>query len=193
MKGFRIFLTGIFITAVIVAVTLYVRYLQMRQMSEDVAQLSRSAKIGNEGERFQRNFRRMAGGLRNYLLTGKVASRHIYEKAVADNNIALHELGRLVPEGSEQKILLDDIRELQQYWIDEVALPLLKAKDAVVEGKDGEQYFQNLYKQEEFVKQEVGVGLSIQRKFSDLLDQTREAYLSGPASGGSFHQTLEIK
>ncbi|MBT1708393.1 CHASE3 domain-containing protein [Fulvivirgaceae bacterium PWU5] len=180
-RCFRSFLIGICIASVFTAGVLYVRHIQTRQISENVAQLSRSAKIANGSDRFQRNFRRMAGGLRNYLSTGNVTSRHIYEEAVADNNMVLHELGTVVPDGSEQKILLDDIRELQQYWIDEVASPLLKVREAIVD-EQGERYFQELCRQKQVRKLEVDVGLSLQRKFSDLLLHTREAYLSGPAN-----------
>lgn len=187
MKGSKIVVASLFVASfVLTAAVLYVQHLQTSRISDNVVKLSRAVKIADGSERFQHNFRRMATGLRNYLSTGEPTSREVYEQALSDNNVVLHELSALVPETSEQKILIDDIRELQQYWIDEVASPMLHARE-IAHSKNDVRKFRELYDRDQVEKLEVDVGLSLQRKFSDLVHAAREAYFAGPMSNKLSH------
>jgi CHASE3 domain sensor protein len=67
----------------------------------------------------------MVSGLRGFLLTNEIFFIQTYDSAIYENEKILSELSSLVRDNAEERILLDEIHELNKYWVDEFAKPLL--------------------------------------------------------------------
>jgi signal transduction histidine kinase len=110
----------------------------------------------------------MVSGLRGYLLTNETFFIQTYDSAILENESILNDLSDLVPEGSEQKVLLDEIHELNKYWVDEFATPLLNAKKMAQLSDSSKTAFDNLYKSKVVNGLEKDVQKSLQAKFADF-------------------------
>jgi signal transduction histidine kinase len=110
----------------------------------------------------------MASGLRGYLLTNEGFFIQTYDSAIIENDQILSDLATLVPPGSDQRILLDDIHELHRYWVSEFARPLLEAKDRAGISDSNRIAFDNLYKAKILTGLEKNVQKSLQLKFSEF-------------------------
>jgi signal transduction histidine kinase len=131
-------------------------------------EFSRSSTIIRHGNRFQRNFLNIVSGLRGYLLTNESFFIQTYDSAILENEEILHDLSQSVPEGSDQRILLDDISELHKYWVNEFAMPLLEAKKNVGESDSSKAAFNKLYKEKVLTGEEKDIQRILQRKFSQF-------------------------
>jgi signal transduction histidine kinase len=168
MKISHIILVSFFFILLLFSITTFINYQQYGLVNDNSERLERSTLIVQNSNRFQRNFLNMVSGLRGYLLTNETSFLQTYDSAVVENKDILAQLNALVPEGSDQKIILDDIRELQKYWMSEFATPLLEAKrDADISEKEN-QAFHKLYREKLVNKLEKDVQASLQRKFSDF-------------------------
>jgi len=168
MKIAHIILVSFFSILVLFSITTFINYQQYGLVNENAERLERSTLIVRNSNRFQRNFLNMVSGLRGYLLTNETSFLQTYDSAVVENKDILSELNGLVPEGSDQKIILDDIRELQKYWVSEFATPLLEAKKNADISERENQAFHKLYREKLTNKLEKDVQASLQRKFSDF-------------------------
>lgn len=155
-------------------ITTYINYEQSKLITENVRKLDQSTLIVRNSNRFQRNFLNMVSGLRGYLLTEESSFLQTYDSAIRENSEILTLLNGLVADKSEQKIILDDIRELQNYWLEEFASPLLEAKSNISSAKD-KQLFNKLYREKLGNKLDKDVQGSLQKKFSEF---TNKEYLS---------------
>jgi signal transduction histidine kinase len=110
----------------------------------------------------------MVSGLRGYLLTNEGFFIQTYDSAIIENEQILADLGELVPQGSDQRILLDDIHELHRYWVSEFAKPLLEAKKIVGVSDSSKAAFNTLYRDKIINGLEKDVQRSLQLKFSEF-------------------------
>jgi len=121
-----ILLSFIFIL-LLFSITTYINY----QLSEDVKEnaefLSKSTEIVRSSSRFQRNTISMVGGLRGFLLTGEKYFVEAYDSAVAENERILHEVSTLTQDSTQLR-LLNEIKILNDKWIDDYTEPLRQAK-----------------------------------------------------------------
>lgn len=152
------------------SITTYINYKQYKLIGENAENFERSSVVVRHSNRFQRNFLNMVSGLRGYLLTNESSFIQTYDSASLENKEILHELTALVPDGSDQKILLDDIRELEKYWMEEFSLPLLEAKKISESSEKDKKAFHQLYRQKLVNGLEKDVQRSLQRKFSDFVN-----------------------
>jgi signal transduction histidine kinase len=168
MKISHIILISFFFILVLFSITTFINYQQYGLVSDNSERVERSTLIVRNSNRFQRNFLNMVSGLRGYLLTNETSFLQTYDSAVVENKAILSELKTLVPDGSDQQIILDDIRELQKYWVGEFAEPLLEAKKNADISEKENQAFHKLYREKLLNKLEKDVQASLQRKFSDF-------------------------
>jgi signal transduction histidine kinase len=167
MKISHLILISFFSILMLFSITTYINYNQSELVRANSEEFARSSVIVKSSNRFQRNFLNMVSGLRGYLLTNESFFIQTYDSAVIENEDILGELSALVRRGSEQKILLDDIRELHKYWVTEFASPLLEAKEKAVTDS-GRTAFSNLYRVKVLSGLEKDVQRSLQQKFSDF-------------------------
>ena len=165
MKISHIILLSFFFILLLFSITTYINYKQSELINENAEQFARSTDVVRNGNRFQRNFLNMVSGLRGYLLTNESYFIQTYDSAIVENEQILRELSSWVADNSEQKVLLDDIRQLNTYWIDEFATPLLAAKRRSSESDSSKVAFNNFYKEMLVSGLEKDVQRSLQVKF----------------------------
>ena len=151
---------------VLFTVTTYVNNRQGELVEENAQQVEHSTDLVRQGNRYQRNFLTMVSGLRGFLLTNEQSFRATYDSALSENKEIMSELFKGVPAVSEQRIVLDDISELQSYWIEEYASPLLRAK--VTSGQGEHSAFDEIYRRKMVAGLEHDIHSSIKRKFQDF-------------------------
>lgn len=168
MKITHIILLSFFLILVLFSVTTYINFKQGDLINESSESFARSSIVIRHSNRFQRNFLNMVSGLRGYLLTNETFFIQTYDSAVQENITILQELAVLVPDGTKQKEMLDDIAELNGYWVDEVARPLINAKNAVPLSDSSRQAFNKLYKARVVEGHEKQIQVSLQRRFQQF-------------------------
>jgi signal transduction histidine kinase len=168
MKISYIILISFFFILLLFSITTFINYKQSKLVNENAEEFAQSSTIVRRSNRFQRNFLNMVSGLRGYLLTNEIFFIQTYDSAILENELILNELSALVPEGSDQKILLDDIHELNKYWVDEFATPLLEAKKQTLVSDSSKKAFSALYRAKVVNGLEKDVQKSLQKKFSEF-------------------------
>jgi signal transduction histidine kinase len=182
MKVSNIILASFFCTLLVFLIAAYLNYKYIESMKEKSERVVRHASIVKDGDRFQKNFLIMVNSLKGYLLTGETSFNKIYDSAYLENEGILSTLSTVVPDDSDQKILIDDIHELSKYWVNEFANPLIESKINSFH-PDAKKAFHELYKERLSHHLEEDVQGSIKRKFADLtehgpaLSNDREAVL----------------
>lgn len=168
MKISHIILISFLFILLLFSITTYINYKQSELVSENAEKFAQSSIIVRHSNRFQRNFLNMVSGLRGYLLTNEDFFIQTYDSAILENQKILAELAALVDDDSDQKILLDDIHELNKYWVNEFAIPLLEAKRKTALSDSSKNAFNTLYKSKLVNGLEKDVQRSLQKKFSDF-------------------------
>lgn len=168
MKISHIILLSFFFILLLFSITTYINYKQAELINENSERFERSSVVVRHSNRFQRNFLNMVSGLRGYLLTNEPFFIQTYDSAILENEKILTELASLVPDRSDQKILLDDIHQLHNYWVYEFATPLLDAKKLTTLSDSSKIAFNKLYREKLVNGIEKDVQKSLHSKFSDF-------------------------
>lgn len=168
MKISHIILISFFFILLLFSITTYINYRQSELIRTNSEEFARSTIIVRHSNRFQRNFLNMVSGLRGYLLTNELFFIQTYDSAIIENENILNELSSTVRDGSEQKILLDDIHELHKYWVTEFAVPLLEAKRSTTLSDSSKIAFNKLYRDKIVHGLEKDIQRSLQQKFSEF-------------------------
>jgi signal transduction histidine kinase len=170
MKIAQIILISFFFILILFSITTYINYKQSELVNVNSEEFAVSSTIVRHSNRFQRNFLNMVSGLRGFLLTNELFFIQTYDSAILENETILNDLSTLMQDGSDQKILLDDIRELNKYWVDEFATPLLEAKKQTLLSDSNKAAFNELYKAKLVNGLEKDVQRSLQRKFATFIN-----------------------
>jgi signal transduction histidine kinase len=168
MKISHIIFLSFFSILLLFSITTYINYRQSEAVSTNAEEFAHSSVVIRHSNRFQRNFLNMVSGLRGYLLTNETFFIQTYDSAIIENEQILNDLSMMVPENSDQRILVDDIRQLHNYWVMEFAMPLLEAKKMVVVSDSGKLAYHELYRQKVLNGLEKDVQKSLQTKFADF-------------------------
>src|SRR5688500_6760970 len=115
MKISTIILLSFLIILLLFSITTYINYNQSELVNENSESFARSTIVIRHSNRFQRNFLTMVSGLRGYLLTNEGFFIQTYDSAHAENKRILDEMMVLIPAGTKQRDVLDDIYELNTY------------------------------------------------------------------------------
>jgi signal transduction histidine kinase len=168
MKISNIILISFFFILVVFSITTYINYKQSELIKNNSEEFERSSVIVKHSNRFQRNFLNMVSGLRGYLLTNETFFIQTYDSAILENEAILAELGALVPEASDQIILLNEIQQLHRYWVTEFATPLLDAKRMTLVSDSSKAAFTELFQSKIGKGLEKDVQRSLQAKFAEF-------------------------
>ncbi|MGC3943743.1 MAG: ATP-binding protein [Chryseolinea sp.] len=199
MKISHIVFLSFFVILLLFSITTFINYRQSELINSNAEEFTRSSVVLRHGNRFQRNFLNMVSGLRGYILTNETFFIQTYDSAIIENESILDEMSAMVPVNSDQRILLDDIRQLQKYWVTELAMPLLDAKKNSGDSDSSKAAFNKLYKEKIVAGLEKDVQRSLQQKFSDfsnveyVLRDSRKEELAKSVSSTrsiSFYLTL---
>jgi signal transduction histidine kinase len=168
MKISLIIFFSFFIILLLFSVSTYINYRQSELIATNADEFERSSAIVRHSNRFQRNFLTTVSGLRGYLLSNESFFIQTYDSAIVENENILSELAILVPVGSEQRIIVDEITQLHRYWVTEFAQPLLQAKDLVGLSDSSRNAFNYLYGEKITNGVEKDIQRSLQQKFSEF-------------------------
>jgi signal transduction histidine kinase len=116
-----LFILGLF------SITTYINFKLSGQVTDNAEYLARSTELVRSSSQFQRNTINMVSGFRGFLLTGDKYFIQTYDSAASDNERILKELNSLLIDSSQIK-LLDEIKKLNDVWIDNYTEPLRQAK-----------------------------------------------------------------
>jgi signal transduction histidine kinase len=152
------------------SVTTFINNRLLDEVDANTDSFSRSSAIVRQSNRFQRNYANMVSSLRGYLLTNEGSFIQNYDSAIADNERIIEELIALLPHGSEQKGLLDDIQQRHRHWENNFARPLLEAKRYSALSDSGRLAFDSLYRYLRSSGLEKEVQANVQRKFSTFIN-----------------------
>jgi signal transduction histidine kinase len=150
------------------AATTYINFKQSEKINENHELLARSSIILKQSNRFQRNILNMVSGLRGYLLTNEVFFIQSYDSAMLENDEILDELSVLIKDSVQQKNLLEGISELNKYWINEFALPLIEARKNATASDSSMNAFNKLYRAKLVTGMEKEINRSLQKKFKEF-------------------------
>jgi signal transduction histidine kinase len=168
MRISYLILGSFFAVLLLFSVTTYINNRQLDQVIVNSDAFAQSTIVVKHSNRFQRNFLAMVSGLRGYLLTHEASFIQNYDSAVSENDRILSELIVLVKPGSDQGVLLDDIRQLYRYWIDEFAHPLISAKHSSINSDSSRIAFAGLYDEKLRSGIEKNVQKTLQKMFTDF-------------------------
>lgn len=85
-----------------------------------------------------------------------------------ENGEILNELSTLIADSVQQKNLIEDILELNTYWINEFALPLIEARRNASLSDSSMAAFNNLYRAKLVTGLEKDINRSLQKKFKEF-------------------------
>lgn len=177
MKISYLILSGFFCILLLFTITTYINYQQSEKVNENSARFSTSSTTLRHSNRFQRNILNMVSGLGGYLLTNESFFIQSYDSAILENNEILKDLTTLVPTGTRQYLLLQDIETLHKRWIAEFADPLLEAKRQSAFSDSSAASFNKLYKSKlsKGIENDIQHSLSGKfREFSNVEYEFRE-------------------
>jgi len=165
MKISHTILLGFLVILMLFATTTYINYRQSEQIDASNEVLIRSSTILKHSNRFQRNILNMVSGLRGYLLTNEDFFLQSYDSAMLENDQILEELGDLITESTTQGRLLSDIDTLNDSWIEELAKPLILARQHANDSDSAMNAFNALYHTKLVTGKERNVNRTLQNKF----------------------------
>ncbi len=165
MKISYTILLGFLIILLLFATTTYINYRQSEQIDASNEVLIRSSTILKHSNRFQRNILNMVSGLRGYLLTNEGFFLQSYDSAMLENDQILEELAMLITDTTTQGRLLIDINTLNESWIEELAKPLITARQHAGDSDSSMRAFNALYHTKLVTGKERNINRTLQGKF----------------------------
>lgn len=144
--SYLIFFSFLFIL-LLFSITTYINFQQSEEVRENSEWVDNSTTIIRNSNRFQRNILNMISGLRGYLFTGENYFIQSYDSAKSENETILTELATLVPDSGSQKILLEEINDVNKTWLDNFSTPLIDAKKQAGDSDSSLLNFNKLYRE----------------------------------------------
>jgi signal transduction histidine kinase len=165
--GYAIFLS-FFILLSLFSIVTYQNGKLAGLVQENSEAFAQSSTVVRESNRFQRNVLNIASALRGYVLSNEATFIQSYDSAVAENERIIAELDTLVMNDAQQFKLLQEITELNNNWVNELAQPLLEAKKSSSSSDSGRFAFQKLYRAVVLTGHVKEAQVSIQEKSSQF-------------------------
>lgn len=161
--------TFIFVSFVVIlvlfSITTYINFRLSGQVKDNAEYLARSTELVRSSSQFQRNTINMVSGFRGFLLTGDKYFIQTYDSAASENERILKELTTLLTDTSQMR-LLNEIKFLNDKWIDEYTEPLRQAK--LLSGISDSNFllYNKLYREKS--SGEAAIQAQLLRKFRDF-------------------------
>lgn len=168
MKLSYLILTGFLLILILFSTATYFNYVQSQEVNENTERFSQSSTILRHSNRFQRNFLSMVSGLRGYLITNESFFMQSYDSADAENRQILKDMANMVPDSSAQGLLLSQIQQLNDRWINELAVPLINAKKASLLSDSGRLAYEQLARDRTKGVHENLIQQGLQRRFREF-------------------------
>ena len=112
----------------------------------------------------------MISGLRGYLFTGENYFMQAYDSAKTENEAILSELAPLIPDSSNQTKLLEEIRDINNEWLDGFSTPLISAKNLAGNSDSSQLSFNKLYREKLTTGSERYLNRQLQEKIREFIN-----------------------
>ncbi|MBT1704380.1 sensor histidine kinase [Chryseosolibacter indicus] len=168
MKISYLIFIGFLVILIMFSATTYINFKQAERVNENSEFFARSTTIVRHTNRFQRNILNMVSGLRGYLFTGENYFIQAYDSAAQENIDILAELDTIVPDTSVQKRALRQIRQLNDEWVNNYAIPLIEAKKMSLTSDSSKHAFDELYRERLLSGVEMRLNRRLQQMFKDF-------------------------
>jgi signal transduction histidine kinase len=168
MKISYVILVSFFFVLLLFSITTYINNKQAELVNDDAEKFAESTLIVRHSNRFQRNFLNMVSGLRGFALTNETFFIETYDSAILENDQILKALDELLADRTAQQATLNEIKRLNEFWIENVASPLIEAKKQTILSDSGRQAFNSLYQAAVKKGTEKTIQRNLQRHFSEL-------------------------
>lgn len=152
------------------SITTYMYFKQSDKVRENSEWVEKSTTIIRGSNRFQRNILNMISGLRGYLFTGENYFIQAYDSAKIENDTILAELSSLVPYSSDQINLLEEIRDINDQWLNSFSTPLITAKKLAGNSDSSLVSFNKLYREKLTTGTERYLNRQLQEKIRVLIN-----------------------
>jgi signal transduction histidine kinase len=169
MKISYLILLGFLLILILFSATTYINFRQAEKVNENNTFFERSTNIVRSSNRFQRNILNMISGLRGYLSTGENYFIQAYDSAANENVTILTELSMMIPDSSVQQVKkLQQIKRLNDEWLNEYGSPLISAKKAASLSDSAQNAFAQAYREKMSVNREQALNRRLQSVFRDF-------------------------
>jgi signal transduction histidine kinase len=175
--SYLIFFSFLFIL-LLFSTTTYINFEQSEEVRENSEWVEKSTTIIRSSNRFQRNILNMISGLRGYLFSGENYFIQAYDSAKAENETILVELSSLIPDSSKQTVILKEIQDINDQWLNNFSLPLIDAKRQAGDSDSSLVSFNKLYREKQASGSERSLNRQLQEKIRLFLNNeydSREA------------------
>lgn len=167
--SYLIFLSFIFIL-LLFSITTYINFRQSDEVRENSEWVNKSTTIIRNSNRFQRNILNMISGLRGYLLSGENYFIQSYDSAKTENESILKELAGLIPNSADQIVLLQEIRQINNEWLQNFSTPLIEAKKLAGDSDSSLVSFNRLYREKLSAGSERYLNRQLQEKIRTFIN-----------------------
>jgi signal transduction histidine kinase len=190
-----ILLSFIFIL-LLFSITTFINFRLSEDVKDNAEFLSRSTEIVRSSSRFQRNTINMVSGLRGFLLTGERYFIEAYDTAVVENERILRDIMALSQDTAQLR-LLNEIKQLNDKWVDDYTDPLRQAKLLASINDSNITYFNKIYREKASGEKEIQSQLQQKfREFSNweysIRDERRSMLASSAVRSKQLTLTLII-
>jgi signal transduction histidine kinase len=168
MKTSYFIFLGFFTILVLFSVTTAINLQLSEKAHENSEFFEKSTAMVRGSNRVHRNILNMVSGLRGYLFTGEPSFLQSYDSAVAENNIVLQELQTMISDSSSQRKDLQEIKTLNDQWLQEFAIPLIDARKYSTISDSNLAAFNNLYREKLTIGTEKQINKRLQAKLRDF-------------------------
>jgi signal transduction histidine kinase len=159
---------GFLTILVLFSVTTAINLRLSEKVHENSEYFEKSTTMVRGSNRVHRNVLNMISGLRGYLFTGESSFLQSYDSAVLENDALLQELGAMIPDSSTQRNDLQEIKLLNERWLQEFAIPLIAARKFSSRSDSGLQAFNQLYRHKLTSGAEQQINHRLQSKLRDF-------------------------
>jgi signal transduction histidine kinase len=165
--SYSIFL-GFFTILVLFSVATTVNLQLSEKVHENSEFFEKSTIVIRSSNRMQRNIVNMVSGLRGYLFTGEASFLQSYDSAEIENKTLLEGLDDMVVNGSAQQTAIQEIKHLNERWISDFAVPLMKAKKLSSLSDGDRANFNEVYRKKINSGAEAQINKQLQSKLRDF-------------------------
>lgn len=170
MKISYLIFFGFLLILIMFFITTFINFRQAEKVNENSDWVARSTTITREGNRFQRNILNMVSGLRGYLLSGERTFIRSYDSAAQENIQILQILDKLVPDTTSQQRVLNQLMQLNDQWMLDLAEPLINAKKISHFSDSSLLAYNKLYREKLVSGTEKNISARLRSRFRDFIN-----------------------
>jgi signal transduction histidine kinase len=192
MKSFHVVLTSFFFILFVFFIAASESYRQYGQAIGGEHIDNHSMKIVDDSNEFLKAFLNLANTFRTEFLLGDQSVALMADSTITKADNLLAELSLTIDSESNHQKVLEEIKNLWQFWRAEFADPLLKAKSLANSSDSAKRAFNDLYKSRFSDRPMDAVQGSLQAKFAELMNADLRYHITAASRSGVEHERLRF-